>query len=64
MSRPMILHSNKFDNYSLYRKYIDFSAVNTAKLSINLSTNLSTKLLRQMGSGYDYESPTTDKYEG
>lgn len=60
MSRPMILHSNKFDNYSLYRKYIDFSAVNTAKLS----TKLSTKLLRQMGSGYNYESPTTDKYEG
>jgi hypothetical protein len=56
MSRPMILHSNKFDNYSLYRKYIDFSAVNTVKLS--------TKLLRQKGSGYDYESPTTDKYEG
>jgi hypothetical protein len=56
MSRPMILHSNKFDNYSLYCKYIDFSAVNTAKLSI--------KLLHQMESAHDYESPRTDKYEG
>jgi hypothetical protein len=52
----MVFPSNKFDSYSVYCKYIDFSAVNTAKLSI--------KLLRRIGSTYDYESTTTDKYEG
>ena len=54
MSRPMILHSNKFDDYWVYSKYMDFSAVNTAKPS--------TELLCRIKSEYDHESSTSDKY--
>ncbi len=36
ISRPMVLHSNKFDNSSVYYKSMDLSAVTEAKTSIKL----------------------------
>ncbi len=56
MSRPMVLHSNKLDNYSVYCKCMNLSEVSAAKLSI--------KLLRLIQSAYyHYKSLTTDNYE-
>jgi hypothetical protein len=55
MSRPMLFTFNKFYNYSVYCKYMDFLAVGKAKLSI--------KVLRLIQTAYYYKPLTTENYE-